>query len=121
MCCVCHQVVLFNYCRCCRPASHTQKKKNLHLLASLVVIMMGSLHMVLERVFLFGLNVSIHAKVKILMPQTFHDVVQKALIAEEELISGVQSRTLARLAWQVSSGAQQHQTPTRRSPGYRGF
>jgi hypothetical protein len=71
--------------------------------------------------FLFGLNVSIRAKVRILMPQTFHDVVQKALIAEEELISGVQSRTLARLAWQVSSGAQQHQTPTRRSPGYRGF
>jgi hypothetical protein len=31
--------------------------------------------------FLFGLNVSIHAKVRIQMPQTLHDVVQKALIA----------------------------------------
>jgi hypothetical protein len=38
--------------------------------------------------FLFGLNVSIRAKVMILMPQTLHDVVQKALIAEKELISG---------------------------------
>jgi hypothetical protein len=38
--------------------------------------------------FLFGLNVNIRAKVRILMPQTLHDVVQKALIAEEELISG---------------------------------
>jgi hypothetical protein len=27
--------------------------------------------------FLFGLNVSIHEKVRILMPQTLHDVVQK--------------------------------------------
>jgi hypothetical protein len=36
--------------------------------------------------FLFGLNVNIRAKVRILMPQTLHDVIQKALIAEEELI-----------------------------------
>jgi hypothetical protein len=39
--------------------------------------------------FLFGLNVIIHAKVRILMPQTLHDVIQKALIVEEDLISGV--------------------------------
>jgi hypothetical protein len=44
--------------------------------------------------FVFGLNVNIRAKVRILMPQTLHDVVQKALIAEEELISGGQRRTL---------------------------
>jgi hypothetical protein len=50
---------------------------------------------------------SIRAKVRILMPQTLHDVIQKALIAEEELISGGQSRTPARPAGQVSSGAQQ--------------
>jgi hypothetical protein len=31
--------------------------------------------------FMFGLNVSIRAKVRILMPQTLHDVVQKAHIA----------------------------------------
>jgi hypothetical protein len=48
--------------------------------------------------FVFGLNESLRAKVRILMPQTFHDVVQKALIAEEELISGCQTRTPARLA-----------------------
>jgi hypothetical protein len=54
--------------------------------------------------FVFGLNVNIRAKVRILMPQTLHDVVQKALIAEEELISGGQSRTPARPAGQVSSG-----------------
>jgi hypothetical protein len=71
--------------------------------------------------FVFGLNVSIRAKVRILMPQTLHDVVQKALIAEEELISGGQRRTPARPVGQVSSGAQQHQTPARHSPGYRGF
>jgi hypothetical protein len=69
----------------------------------------------------FGLNDNIRANVRILMPQTLHDAIQKALIAEEELISGGQTRTLARLAGQVSSGAQQHQTPTRHMSGYHGF
>jgi hypothetical protein len=46
--------------------------------------------------FVFGLNGSLRAKVRILMPQTLHDVVQKALIAEEEFISGGHTRTLAR-------------------------
>jgi hypothetical protein len=31
--------------------------------------------------FLFGLNVTIRAKVRILMHQILHDVIQKALIA----------------------------------------
>jgi hypothetical protein len=48
--------------------------------------------------FVFGLNGSIHARVMILVPQTLHDIVQKALIAEEELISGGQRRTPTRLA-----------------------
>jgi hypothetical protein len=48
--------------------------------------------------FVFGLNGSLRAKVRILMPQTLHDVVQKSLIAEEELISGGQTRTPVRLA-----------------------
>jgi hypothetical protein len=34
--------------------------------------------------FLFGLNFNIRAKVQILIPQSLHDAVQKALIAEEE-------------------------------------
>ena len=38
--------------------------------------------------FVFDLNNSLRAKVRILMPQTLHDVVQKALIVEEERISG---------------------------------
>jgi hypothetical protein len=46
--------------------------------------------------FVFGLNFNIHAKVRILMPQKLHDVVQKALIVEEELTTGGQSRSLAR-------------------------
>jgi hypothetical protein len=46
--------------------------------------------------FVFGLNVNIHAKVRILMSHTLHDVVQKALIVEDDLISGAQSRTPAR-------------------------
>jgi hypothetical protein len=38
--------------------------------------------------FMFSLNSSLCAKVRILMPQTLHDVVQKGLIEKEELISG---------------------------------
>jgi hypothetical protein len=71
--------------------------------------------------FMFGLNGSIHARVRILMPQTLHDVIQKALITEEELISGGQTRTSARPAGQVSSRCKQHQTPARHMPGYHGF
>jgi hypothetical protein len=58
--------------------------------------------------FVFGLNSSLCAKVRILIPQTLHDVVQKALIVEEELISGGQTKTLARPAGQSSSGAPRH-------------
>jgi hypothetical protein len=71
--------------------------------------------------FVFGLNNSLRAKVRILMPQTLHDAVQKALIAEEELISGGQTRTPARPTGQSSSGAPRHQTPARHTPGHRGF
>jgi hypothetical protein len=67
--------------------------------------------------FVFGLNGSLRAKVRILMPQTLHDVVQKALIAEEELISGGQTRTPARPVGQGSSGTPQHQTPVRHTSG----
>jgi hypothetical protein len=56
--------------------------------------------------FLFGLNVNIHAKVRILMPQTLHDVLHKAFIIEEALISGGHSRTPARPTGQVSSSVQ---------------
>jgi hypothetical protein len=71
--------------------------------------------------FLFGLNVIIRAKVRIFMPQTLHDVIQKALIVEEELIIRGQRRNPVRPAEKVSSGVQQHLTPTRQSPVYRGF
>jgi hypothetical protein len=84
-----------------------------------------SLHLNTEKLkvnwFIFGLNDSLCAKVRILMPQTLHDVLQKALIAKEELISGGQTRTPARPAGQGSSGTQQHQTPARLTPRYRGF
>jgi hypothetical protein len=53
-----------------------------------------------------SLNNSLREKVRILMPQTLHDVVQKALIAEEDLISGDQTRTPVRPAGQVSHGTQ---------------
>jgi hypothetical protein len=39
--------------------------------------------------FLFNINFNIHVKVRILMPQTLHDAIQKALIAKEELTNGV--------------------------------
>jgi hypothetical protein len=48
-------------------------------------------------IFVFDLNGGLREKVRILMPQTLHDAIQKALIAEEELISGGQNRTPARL------------------------
>jgi hypothetical protein len=47
--------------------------------------------------FLFSLNVNIHTKVRILMHKTLHDVVEKALIEEEDLISGGQRKTPVRL------------------------
>jgi hypothetical protein len=71
--------------------------------------------------FVFGLNGSLRAKVRILMPQTLHDAIQKALIVEEELISGGQTRTPSRPAGQGSAGTLQHQTPVRHTLGYRGF
>jgi hypothetical protein len=66
--------------------------------------------------FVFGLNNSLRAKVRILMPQTLHDAVQKALIAEEELINGGQTRTPARPTGQSSSGTRdiRHQRDIRR-------
>jgi hypothetical protein len=46
-----------------------------------------ALHLNIEKLkvnrFFFGLNVNIHEKVSILMPQSLHDVFQKVLIAEE--------------------------------------
>jgi hypothetical protein len=71
--------------------------------------------------FVLGLNGSIRAKVRILMPQTLHDVIQKALIVEEELISKGQTKTPTRPTGQVSSVTRQHQTPARNPPGYHGF
>jgi hypothetical protein len=54
--------------------------------------------------FMFGINVNIHVKVRILMPQTLHDVVQNDLIAEGELIIMGQSRTPVRPVGHVSFG-----------------
>jgi hypothetical protein len=69
--------------------------------------------------FVFGLNFNIRVKVRILMPQTLHDAVQKALIAEEEMNSGGQGRTPSRQTGQVPPRAQQHQTPVRQTSGHR--
>jgi hypothetical protein len=71
--------------------------------------------------FVFGLNDNLCAMVRILMPQNLHDAVQKDLIAEEEIISGGQTRTPVRPAGQGSSGTPQQQTPARHTPGYHGF
>jgi hypothetical protein len=67
--------------------------------------------------FMFFLNDNIIAKDGILIPQTLHDVFQKALIVEEELISGGQRRTPARPVGQVSSSVQENQRPASHSPG----
>jgi hypothetical protein len=54
--------------------------------AGFMELLRYALHLNTEKLkvnkFMFGLNGSIRAKVRILMPQTLHDVVQKALIAE---------------------------------------
>jgi hypothetical protein len=70
--------------------------------------------------FMFILHVIIRVKVRILMPQTLYDALQKALIDEEEMISGDQIRTPARSTRHATSGAQLHQTPTRHPSGYQG-
>ena len=66
-----------------------------------------ALHLNIEKLkfnkSVFGLKSSLRAKVRILMPQTLHDAVQKALIAEEDLISGGQTRTPVRLAGKIPS------------------
>ena len=77
--------------------------------ARFMELLQYALHLNTEKLkvnrFMFGLNGSLHAKVRILMPQTLHDAVQKALIAEEELISGGRTWTSARPTGQSSSGA----------------
>jgi hypothetical protein len=65
--------------------------------------------------FLFDLKFNIRAKVRILMPQTLHDAVQKALIAREELNGGVQGKTPSRSIGHTTSGSQQHQKPARQT------
>jgi hypothetical protein len=51
-----------------------------------------ALHLSIEKLkvnnFVFGLNFNLYANLRILMPQTLHDLVQKALIVEEELNNG---------------------------------
>jgi hypothetical protein len=69
--------------------------------------------------FVMNLNVSIHVEVRILMPQMIHDAVQKALIAEEEMIIEVQGKTHVKPMGHATSGVQQHKTPTRISSRYR--
>jgi hypothetical protein len=70
--------------------------------------------------FVYSLNVNSCEKVRILIPQTLHDVVQKALITEEELISGGRDKTPMRPMGQATSSVQQHLTPVKHSLGYRG-
>jgi len=71
--------------------------------------------------FLFRFNFNNRANVRIPMSRTLHDVVQKALIEEEDLISRVESRTPTRTTREVSSGVQQHKTPARHTLGYSRF
>jgi hypothetical protein len=104
-----------------RQVGHTVPEQE----ARYMELLRYALHLNTEKLkvnrFVFGLNDSLHAKVRILMPQTLHDVIQMALIAEEELTSGGQTRTPARPAGQVPSGTQQHQTLVRHTLGYHGF
>jgi hypothetical protein len=46
--------------------------------------------------FLFGINFNLRPKVRIMMPQTLHDVVHKYFIMEEELKNGGLGRNPSR-------------------------
>jgi hypothetical protein len=54
--------------------------------------------------FVFGLNLNIHVKVRILIPHTFCDPVQKALIGEEELNNGSHNKNPSIMTGHISSG-----------------
>jgi hypothetical protein len=69
--------------------------------------------------FMFGLKFNMRAKVRILMPQTLNDVVQKALIEKKELTSGGHRRTLSRPTGHTTVGVQQHHKPAKHQSGYR--
>jgi hypothetical protein len=56
--------------------------------------------------FVFGFNFNIFVKVRILMPHTLHDAIQKALIAKEDFTSGDQGRTPTRPTRQTTSHVQ---------------
>ena len=96
-----------------RQGGHTVPEYEAHFME----LLQYALHLNTEKLkvnqFIFGLNDSLHVKDRILTPQTLHNAIQEALIAEEELISGGQTRTPARPAGQGSSGTPQHQTPAR--------
>ena len=74
-----------------------------------VVILRSALHLNMEKSkvnkFVFVLNFNIRAKVRIIMPQTLHDAVQKTLITEEEPTNKQQGRTPERPTRQMMSGA----------------
>jgi hypothetical protein len=55
--------------------------------------------------FLFGLKFNIHAKLRILITQTLHNVVHKALIYEEELNIGGQGMNPSRPNLHMTSRA----------------
>jgi hypothetical protein len=69
--------------------------------------------------FMFDLNIKIHVKVRILMPQTLHDAVQKTLIAEEELTNGGHGKAPARPTGHTTSSEKQHQTPAKHTSRYQ--
>jgi len=58
-------------------------------------------------------------KVRILLPQSLHDVVQKALITEEGMNGGGQGRTPSRQSGKTSLGEQQHLAPSTHTTGPR--
>jgi hypothetical protein len=79
-----------------RQGDHTMSEYEAHFMELLQYAPHLNTEKLKVNMFLFGLNVSIRAKVRILVPHTLHDVIQKDLIAEEDLISRGQSRTLVR-------------------------
>jgi hypothetical protein len=70
-----------------------------------------SIHLNTEKLkvnkFVLGLNYNIRAKLRILMPQTLYDEVQKYFIVEEELSSGSQGRTPSKKTEQAPLRASQ--------------
>lgn len=66
--------------------------------------------------FVYGLNVNIRTKVRILMPLTFHEAVQREIIVEEEIMISGPSKLIRPTRSGVPSGNSMEHRNFQRGP-----